>query len=351
VHIHQPWNRTGLILAPVFAVIVVAGCGGGGGGGGGGAAGTPGAGNPGFSYPTSLMAATTADIGGFSAAYSLNKGTHTLSSIAPGAGGTVTINLNSPSTGAYTVNVSAIPHPPPTAPEALFSFQVIPANLNGNRDVPGTGCGGCFRTGIPTATDGQIVNFIDLDLAAAQMTYSTLGLWTKPSAGGPAAREVGGGFSFGVLTRGVDLPTTGSATYNGPMLGRFADGSDVFTVGAVATARANFGGTPVVIGPSNVPARSVAFTTSGTTTTSSLGAIVAAPTLNLTGSFSYTPGSNQLNSTVFSTVGGALSGTASASFYGPPATTTPFAPPEFGGAFAVTNGTTQSMVGAFALKR
>jgi hypothetical protein len=46
-----------------------------------------------------------------------------------------------------------------------------------------------------------------------------------------------------------------------------------------------------------------------------------------------------------------MSGTASAAFYGPPSTTTPFASPEFGGAFAVTNGTNQSMVGSFALKK
>ena len=343
MHIHHLRNRTGLNLAAVFAVIVVAGCGGGGGGGGGGSAGTPGAGNPGFSYPTSLMAAATADIGGFSAAYSLNS--NTLTSIAPGAGGTVVINLNTPSTGAYTVNVSAIPHPPPATPEPSFSFVVAPTSLLAGANVPGTACAGCFRAGSLPASDGQTVAFVDLDLAAAHMTYSTLGLWIKPSRDAPLVREVGGGFSFGVLTRGVDLPTTGSATYNGWMIGRYADGAQTFTVGATAAATANFGTTPV----GTVGGRSVAFSTSGTTTTNSVGATALATTLNLSGAFTYTPGSNQLNATF--TSGNGMTGPASASFYGPPATTAPFAPPEFGGAYAVQNAGNQSMVGAFGLKR
>lgn len=342
MHIHQVWGRTCLIFAPLFALIVVAGCGGGGGGGEG-----PGARNPGISYPTSLMAATTADLGGFSAAYSLNQTTDTLTSIPPGAGGTVAINLNTPSAGAYTVNVSAIPHPS-GAPEPLFSFQVRPANLGTLANVQGTGCPNCFRTGTPQASDGQTVQFIDLDLAAAQFNYSTLGLWLKPSLANPASREVGGAFSFGVLTKGVDLPTTGTANYSGFMVGRYAGAAidpngatlapTVYTVGATATAAANFAD------------RSVTFATAASHRTSGL-VTTSDQRLNLSGALTYAAGTNQLTSTSFG-AGYGMTGTASASFYGPPATTTPFAPPELGGTFAVVNpGGSQSMVGGFALKR
>ncbi len=48
----------------------------------------------------------------------------------------------------------------------------------------------------------------------------------------------------------------------------------------------------------------------------------------------------------FSGTGGQIAG----GFYGPPATTAPFAPPEAGGSLSIS-GTTQSMVGSFALKK
>jgi hypothetical protein len=351
---HLDEGRVGLLAGALLALVALEGCGGGGGGGGGG--GTTRVPDPGFSYPTSLMAATTADIGGFSGASTLNRATNTLTSIAPGLGATLVVTLNTPAAGAYTVTVSGIPLPATIFPEPPFNFVVSPANPTlaaGSKNVAGSGCSNCFRTGTVTASDGQTVAFTDLDLTTALFTYSTLGLWSKPSLSLPGTTDVGGAFSFGVLTRGVDLPTTGTATYNGPMVGRYANGTEVFTVGAAATATANFGA--AAVGP--VGPRSVAFSTSGTATTSALGTIALNQNhLNLTGTFAYTPGLNQLNSTSFTSAGtgvagSVMSGTASAAFYGPPSTTTPFAPPEFGGAFAVTNGTNQSMVGSFVLKK
>jgi hypothetical protein len=292
------------------------------------------------------MAATTADVGGLSAAEALSKTSNTLNSIAPGAGGTAVINLNSPSAGAYTVNVSAIPHPS-GAPEAAFSFQVVPANMAPLANVQGTGCPSCFRTGTPQASDGQTVQLIDLDLAAAQFNYSTLGLWAKPSVANPAGREVGGAFSFGVLTRGVDLPTTGTANYNGFMVGRYAGAAvdengatlptNTYTVGATATAAANFGD------------RTVSFATAETHRTAGV-ATTSDQRLNLSGTLNYAPGSNRLSSTSFASPGYGMTGSASASFYGPSSAAS--APPELGGGFAVQNPAgSQSMMGSFALKR
>lgn len=340
MHIRQLCDRTRWILVGVLALIGAAGCGGGGGGGGGAAA------NPGFSYPTSLMAATTADVGGASAAYALSVPTNTLNSMAPGTGGTVVISgLNSPS-GAYTVNVSSIPHPS-GAPEAAFSFQALPANMATLANLQGTGCPSCFRTGTAQASDGQTVQYTELDLAAAQFNYSTLGLWAKPSVANPAGREVGGAFSFGVLTRGVDLPTTGGATYSGFMVGRYAGAAidpsgatlpaDTYTVGATATAVADFG------------ARSVTFATGDTHRTAG-GATTSDQRLNLSGTLNYAAGTNQLSSTSLSSAGYGMTGTATASFYGPASATLP--PAELGGAFNVANPAgSQSMMGSFALKR
>ena len=342
--------RSAVFALAVFAALVsLQGCGGGGGGGGGGGVGAP---NPGFAYPTSLMAAATADIGGFSAAYSLDKSTNVLTSILPGAGGTVVVNLNSPLAGDYTVTVGAIPHPA-ALPEASFSFVAAAASLAGGGSVQGTGCNGCFRTGNRPASDGETVEFVDLNLAAAQFTYSTLGIWRKPSDANPALRDVGGAFSFGVLTRGVDLPTSGTANYRGFLIGRYAGPAtdpsgitlpaNVYTVGATATATANFAG------------RSVTFATANSVRTAG-GVSTADNRLNLNGSLSYTAGMNSLTSTSLTSAAGVgsynMSGAARASFYGPPGTTAPFAPPELGGALAVANpGGTQSMVGSFGLRR
>lgn len=292
------------------------------------------------------MAANTADVGVVSAAYALSLTSNTLNSMAPGAGGTVVINVNTPAAGAYTVNVSAIPHPS-GAPEAAFSFQVLPANMAPLANVQGTGCPSCFRSGTPQASDGQTVQLVDLDLAAAQFNYSTLGLWAKPSLANPGGREVGGAFSFGVLTRGADLPTTGGATYSGFMLGRYAGAAidasgttlpaSTYTVGAMAVAVADFG------------ARSVTFVTSDTHRTAGV-ATASDQRLNLSGTLIYAAGTNRLSSTSFASPGYGMTGSANASFYGPASAALP--PAELGGAFNVANPAgSQSMMGSFALKR
>jgi hypothetical protein len=297
----------------------------------------------GFTYPSSLTTAANSDMGGFSSAYT--QAGNVITSTASATGGTVTASRNA---GNFTFVVSGIPIAAGTT-EPQFQFTVnlttpvgfAPASVNGS------GCPNCFRQGqvasINTATGAAAnnVNFTYLDLTAAGLTYSTLGVWDKTSTV-QATRQLGGAFAFGVLTRGQDLPTTNSATYNGPMIGRYADGAGVFAIGASATAVANFG------------TRSVAFSTSNTTKTllSGAGTNGLDSTLNLSGTLNYLPGNNSLASTATGITSNNMSGIGRAAFFGPPGTTAPFAPPELGGVVAVSNSTgSQTLVGSFALKR
>ena len=66
------------------------------------------------------------------------------------------------------------------------------------------------------------------------------------------------------------------------------------------------------------------------------------------------PTSNSFTGTVGNTLEQDLEpGRSQGGFYGPPATTAPFAPPELGGSLLVGNQRhrTMSMVGSFALKK
>jgi hypothetical protein len=339
--------RLAAILMTVLAAL--AGCAG---GGGGGPAGIP----PPFGsgYPT-LANATSANTGpGISVAYTIAPGSNEID----GVGATVGVAPNAPDPGKITVSVSGVPVTGGT--EADFSFEVDTALLSPLPNSPLTGgtlapsCANCLTTGQVTADDGQDVTFIYLDPDAAGLTYSTLGLWSKPADLSTAAgMEIGGAFSLGVVTRGNDLPTSGTANYSGFFVGRYAisatdpslpdDG--VYAVGANASATVNFSG-----------AGSVGFSTTNTQirleTGGALGAAQAAPRLDLSATgmaITRTSTTNLFSGTVDSFAGG-LTGTISGAFYGRPDTGTSV-PPEMGGTVTVTNGSgTESMVGGFALQ-
>jgi hypothetical protein len=200
------------------------------------------------------------------------------------------------------------------------------------------------------------VTFTYLAPAAAGLTYSTLGLWSKPAdLASAAGMEIGGAFSLGVLTRGNDLPTSGTASYAGFFVGRYANSVGgpglpavgVYAVGANANATVNFSG-----------AGSVGFSTVNTEIRpelggGALGPAQAAPRLDLSATgmpISRTSTTNLFAGTVSSFAGG-LTGTISGAFYGRPDTGTSM-PPEMGGTLSVNNpGGTESMVGGFALKK
>jgi hypothetical protein len=171
---------------------------------------------------------------------------------------------------------------------------------------------------------------------ALGLQYSALGLWECETCPG-VAPSVGGYFSMGAITQGSDIPISGSATYNGKLIGTYADSSKVYTVGANATATADFTFTSpsVMLTTSNT-----VIVEKGTTNQTSRS------DLNLSGTLTYQGGTNHLTGNLTTGNGGnGMSGPASARFYGPQAA-------ELGGTFFVKNASnTEQMVGGFALKK
>jgi len=368
-----------LAAGALLGLLTLGGCGGGGGGGGGNPDGiAPVA----FVYPPSLAQATPTDnVDGFMSPYAFNPTvtpndptTPSLVSVLPTVSGT------SPSAGTIAITVAPIPLPSPSiATEPGFVVTFNPADststlltnspLNFLPTLVGVSgpCMDCLRTATApavvngTATATVTFTYLDPTSVSFPLTYSALGLWTKPTTTGtgntpdPNWPEVGGAFSAGVMTRGIDLPTTGTASYNGYFIGRYATSvppatgisAGTYAVGANASATADFG--------ANLGAGAVSFSTLNThiapESPTGLGTPIPYSGLDLTATalpITRTATSNMFSGTV--TTSSTLSGQINGAFYGPPATTTPFAPPEAGGSVAVT-GTNQNMVGSFALKK
>jgi len=372
--------RGALIPAALSGLLALAGCAGGGGG-----PGIPDNTPPvPFTYPASLTDATSTDnVDGFISPYALDTAGKTISPV------TTTVFGTSPSAGKITITVGDIVLPSPSGlTEPTFAVTFNPdktsnlSTLLGNSplgSLPFQPCADCLRTaqapavinGSPTST---MVTFTYLDPTSLTfpLTYSALGIWTKPTTTGTSGGldlswpEIGGAFSAGVLTRGVDLPTTGTASYDGYFIGRYATSVDNLTpgvlggnylVGANAHADADF---------SITGAGGVTFSTSNSQISGgALATPVAESRLDLT---TLTPMTITRTSTGNSFEGVVVSKdvtgffqsapanpNVSGAFYGPPATTgvTPgdFAPRELGGALGVSNSTGQGMVGSFALKK
>jgi len=356
--------RNIFLAAGAFSgLLALGGCGGG--GGGGSLNGVP---PVAFTYPSSLATSTSSDtVDGFISPYAINTGTSTLVSVLPSVSGSTT-----PSAGSIKISVDPIALPSPSsAIEPAFVVTFNPADITSTPlslaspldSLPTLPCTGCLKTvqapaivnGVPTTT---MVTFTYLDPTSASfpLTYSALGMWTKPTTVGSLDWPyVGGAFSAGVLTRGIDLPTTGTASYNGYFIGRYAASTSgalgsslpapgTYLVGANAQASADFSG-----------AGAVTFMTSGTMVTNEATSVVSAASgLNLASStMTINRGltSNSFAGSVGTQAGGMV-GQIVGGFYGQPATTAPFAPPEMGGSLSVGDSTgNKNMVGSFALKR
>ena len=153
--------------------------------------------------------------------------------------------------------------------------------------------------------------------------YQTFGVW---NAGLESHAS-----SFGNLTPATAIATTGAASFNGKLAGRYVSPEGV---GSIASADlkvdANFG------------ARSLDLASTGTTTTHN-GGVTAMPGLDLTAALTYAPGSNGFAGTIRSASG--MTGTSRGAFYGPAAQ-------ELGGVFAVRSATSvENFVGAYGAKR
>lgn len=341
----KPSSRPFAVLALAF-LAVLGGCA----GSGGGPAGIP----PPFGsgYPT-LANATSADTGpGISATYTSATANEFVS--VPSF---VAVEANVPGPGQIKISVRGVPVPGGTEPD--FFFVVNTAALTDLANSPLTGgtlspaCASCLRRGTVIAEDGQTVTFLYLSPAAAGFSYSTLGLWSKPSD--VSALQIGGAFSLGVVTRGSDLPSSGTANYAGFLVGRYATSDTdvgaptpgIYAVGANASAQVTFG-----------PAGRVSFRTLNTQIRpegvgGALGAAQTATHLDLNAPpmpISGDATTNAFSGPVITT--GGLAGSLGGAFYGRPDTATSV-PPEMGGVVSVNKsvvGGTQTMVGGFALK-
>ena len=339
--------RSAILAAGAFLCLVtLGGCAGGGGGGDISVAPVP------FVYPASLKDATSSDtVDGFISPYALDPYDPLDPSTPKLVSTTPTVSGTSPSAGTITITVNAITLPD-SSTEQAFSVKFDPADSTStpvaNSPLEGLSlspqCANCLKTvtayaivgGTPTLTP---VTFTYVDPASFSLTYSALGMWAKPTTtnGGspdPNWPQIGGAFSAGVLTRGIDLPTTGFANYSGYFIGRYATSAPsgpapgTYIVGANASATADFGAGTVSFSTVNTNIAleggtpGTPFAMSGLDLTSGSMPIARTSTSNSFGGFVSTSNS--------------LSGPIQGGFYGPPATTGDFAPPELGGSLSVT---------------
>lgn len=159
--------------------------------------------------------------------------------------------------------------------------------------------------------------------------YQTLGVW---ETGRNTTQIKTGAVSAGAPTAGTSIPTSGTATFTGDAVGITTDtGGNRYMTAATANLSADFG------------SRNLTMNTTNTTKVNLNTANVATdPSLNLSGTMSYAPGSNSFTGNV-STQGG-MTGTSTGRFYGPSAN-------EAGGTFNTKGVGTQTYIGAFGAKR
>ena len=186
------------------------------------------------------------------------------------------------------------------------------------------------------ATTRRTVTYLAPDAASAnpfKLQFSSLGVWnTTDIATGQMTNAAA--FSVGTRTLGTDIPTNGTATYNGAMLGVAVEGTSQYSVTGNASALADF------------RARSIAVQTSNSMRTDmangAAGVATAAPGYNMTGTLTYPAATNGLSGTM--TTADGKTGTATGNFYGPQAA-------ELGMTFNLKSQTGTTLVGGAALKR
>lgn len=161
--------------------------------------------------------------------------------------------------------------------------------------------------------------------------YQTFGVWERSTS---TTSFDSGAFSFGSLTPGSAIPTTGLATFNGLANGFFVDNTNTaFFTTANMTANVDWA------------TRSIGFSTSNThqvglTAPSSAGVLNSA--LNFNGTLTYAAGINAFSGPV-NTGGNVMTGNVSGKFYGPNAE-------EMGGVYSL-GGNGANMMGGFGGKR
>lgn len=168
-----------------------------------------------------------------------------------------------------------------------------------------------------------------MNAPALGWNYQTFGVWDRTISG---TNFQVGAFSVGAVTPGSAVPVSGISVFSGLATGFFVDtGGTPYVTSATMAASVDFS------------ARSIFFTTGATTRADLATATPVSDTgLNITGTLTYAPGTNQFSGSV-TTANTNLSGTATGRFYGPGAQ-------EIGGLYSLT-GTGGSMLGGFGGKR
>lgn len=295
----------------ILAIAGLTACGGG--GGGGGVTYTP------FTTWSSVAAGSTIVASGDSqqGTYSWNAGTNKItavSSAAQQAGATFTESFDS-SGVAKTVRFQTASGTDITFTRGVDTFGYLNINTY-------------FWAIISPNLSNQ--NYaIMADPSQIGWNYQSFGIWTTGAGSGSGTF---GAASVGSATAAGSIPTTGTATYNGYAGGRYvaSDGSYYYTLAAMTTS-------------ANFATRQLSFATPYTEQTPDLVTSSINSSLNMTGTLSYAPGSNQFSGNI-TTAGAVMSGTATGRFYGPSAQ-------EIGGTFSVTGSGLQSYGGAFGGQR
>lgn len=188
-----------------------------------------------------------------------------------------------------------------------------------------------FATGDDGAKFGMAADAVNDDI---DFSYQTFGVWER-GRGATSAEVVAA--TIGVASQGSNIPTSGTATYDGWTGGAFLDELgqyDYLTVSEL-TAVADFG------------ARSVSVTSDDTilynmVTESFVTTAGAGDDFDFSGTLTYSAGSNDLSGSM-TMVGGQV-GTMRARFYGPNAE-------EIGGTFHGTGDGFELYTGSFGAKR
>ncbi len=287
-------------------------CGGGGGGGGGGSSSTLAP----FVKWSSVAAGSTYAISGDSmqGTYTWNSGTDRLTALTRGsqeAGATFTETFNS-SGIVQSVRIQTASGTDISFARGTDTFGVLLINNDINAVI----------------SADQTRYALAPEPTAMGWEYQSFGVWVTGAGTGSGTY---GAASIGAATAGSSVPVTGTATFTGYTGGRYvaSDGSYYFTSSNMSAV-------------TDFAARSLAFATTSTAITPDLLTQSAASTLNMTGTLTYSSGSNQFTGNV-STTGG-LTGTATGRFYGPTAQ-------EIGGTFGVTGAGVTTYGGAFGGKR
>jgi hypothetical protein len=265
-------------------------------------------------YPTIVLLKPTSLLTGVSVNHAIDYGQN---KFTPSASGSTAGQVTGGSSGIASISLNVT-----NVGGVSFSETFVAADLS-----PVPGFTPPLLSGSKTPSSGSVRTLTLLDVAASNLDHTVLGAWEyAPTVG--ASNTVASWFVFGPATRVSDIPLSGTADYSGLMVGRYADGAEVWRVTASASATADFAN------------RSLAFGTTGTMLAGS-----PRPDLDFDKSMStltYAAGTNNMTGSL---TGPTLSGSAAAKFYGPAAA-------EVAGTFFAQDGVNSAqMVGSFGLKK